>query len=40
MIAAELLRPFEFEFFRNGLVVATMAGACAGWSASTSCSRA
>jgi ABC-type Mn2+/Zn2+ transport system permease subunit len=24
---SELLRPFEFEFFRNGLVVATLAGA-------------
>ena len=27
---AELLRPFEFEFFRNGLIVATMAGALCG----------
>ena len=27
---AELLRPFEFEFFRNGLLVATMAGALCG----------
>ena len=26
----ELLRPFEFEFFRNGLIVATMAGALCG----------
>ena len=26
----ELLRPFEFEFFRNGLVVATLAGALCG----------
>ena len=26
----ELLRPFEFEFFRNGLVVATFAGALCG----------
>lgn len=27
---AELLRPFEFEFFRNGLYVATIAGALCG----------
>ncbi len=27
---ADLLRPFEFEFFRNGLLVATMAGALCG----------
>ncbi len=27
---AELLRPFDFEFFRNGLIVATMAGALCG----------
>ena len=26
----ELLRPFEFEFFRNGLIVATFAGALCG----------
>lgn len=26
----ELVRPFEFEFFRNGLVVATIAGALCG----------
>ena len=26
----ELLRPFDFEFFRNGLMVATMAGALCG----------
>lgn len=26
----ELLRPFEFEFFRNGLLVATVAGALCG----------
>lgn len=26
----ELLRPFEFEFFRNGLMVATLAGALCG----------
>ena len=29
-VIAELLRPFEFEFFRNGLLVATMAGALCG----------
>jgi ABC-type Mn2+/Zn2+ transport system permease subunit len=29
-VIAELLRPFEFEFFRNGLIVATMAGALCG----------
>ena len=27
---AELLRPFDFEFFRNGLAVATIAGALCG----------
>ncbi|HSL74636.1 MAG TPA: metal ABC transporter permease [Ilumatobacteraceae bacterium] len=27
---AELIRPFEFEFFRNGLYVATIAGALCG----------
>ena len=27
---AELLRPYEFEFFRNGLYVATIAGALCG----------
>ncbi len=27
---ADLLRPFDFEFFRNGLLVATMAGALCG----------
>lgn len=27
---SELLRPFEFEFFRNGLLVATLAGALCG----------
>ena len=27
---AELLQPFEFEFFRNGVVVATLAGALCG----------
>ena len=27
---SELLRPFEFEFFRNGLMVATIAGALCG----------
>ncbi|MEZ5379199.1 MAG: metal ABC transporter permease [Acidimicrobiales bacterium] len=26
----ELVRPFEFEFFRNGLIVATLAGALCG----------
>ncbi|MDX6720766.1 MAG: hypothetical protein QOJ63_3020, partial [Solirubrobacteraceae bacterium] len=26
----ELLRPLDFEFFRNGLMVATMAGALCG----------
>jgi ABC-type Mn2+/Zn2+ transport system permease subunit len=26
----ELLRPFQFEFFRNGLIVATLAGALCG----------
>jgi len=30
MTIAELLRPFDFEFFRNGLVVATLAGALCG----------
>lgn len=30
MTIAELLRPFEFEFFRNGLIVATLAGALCG----------
>ena len=34
---AELIRPFEFEFFRNGLYVATIAGHSAGWSGATSC---
>jgi ABC-type Mn2+/Zn2+ transport system permease subunit len=29
-MTAELLRPFDFEFFRNGLAVATMAGALCG----------
>ena len=27
---AELIRPYEFEFFRNGLYVATIAGALCG----------
>lgn len=27
---SELLRPFDFEFFRNGLIVATLAGALCG----------
>ncbi|MDP8987995.1 MAG: metal ABC transporter permease, partial [Actinomycetota bacterium] len=26
----QLLRPFDFEFFRNGLIVATLAGALCG----------
>ena len=26
----ELTRPFQFEFFRNGLLVATVAGALCG----------
>ena len=30
MTLDELLRPFEFEFFRNGLLVATVAGALCG----------
>ena len=30
MTLHELLRPFEFEFFRNGLMVATIAGALCG----------
>lgn len=30
MTIDELLRPFEFEFFRNGLMVATIAGALCG----------
>jgi manganese/iron transport system permease protein/iron/zinc/copper transport system permease protein len=29
-VIGDLLRPFEFEFFRNGLIVATMAGALCG----------
>jgi ABC-type Mn2+/Zn2+ transport system permease subunit len=29
-VISELLRPFEFEFFRNGLMVATIAGALCG----------
>jgi manganese/iron transport system permease protein/iron/zinc/copper transport system permease protein len=29
-VTAELLRPFDFEFFRNGLIVATLAGALCG----------
>jgi ABC-type Mn2+/Zn2+ transport system permease subunit len=29
-VIQELLRPFEFEFFRNGLIVATLAGALCG----------
>ncbi|MFT4864301.1 MAG: ABC-type Mn2+/Zn2+ transport system permease subunit [Ilumatobacter sp.] len=30
MLAADLFRPFEFEFFRNGVIVATLAGALCG----------
>ncbi|HVM07111.1 MAG TPA: metal ABC transporter permease [Acidimicrobiales bacterium] len=30
MTLAEFLRPFDFEFFRNGLIVATLAGALCG----------
>lgn len=30
MIAVDLLEPFQFEFFRNGLIVATLAGALCG----------
>ena len=30
MTVAEFLRPFEFEFFQNGLIVATLAGALCG----------
>ncbi len=30
MILDEILRPFEFEFFRNGIYVATIAGALCG----------
>ena len=30
MIAIDLLRPFGFEFYRNGLIVATVAGALCG----------
>ena len=30
MTFADLLRPFEFEFFRNGLAVAVLAGALCG----------
>jgi len=29
-VIGELLRPFDFEFFRNGLIVATMSGALCG----------
>jgi ABC-type Mn2+/Zn2+ transport system permease subunit len=30
VIAVDLLEPFQFEFFRNGLIVATLAGALCG----------
>jgi len=30
MIAAGILEPYQFEFFRNGVVVATLAGALCG----------
>ena len=30
MLAADLFTPFEFEFFRNGVIVATLAGALCG----------
>ena len=30
MFAADLFKPFEFEFFRNGVIVATLAGALCG----------
>ena len=30
MRAADLFKPFEFEFFRNGVIVATLAGALCG----------
>ena len=30
MLAADLFKPFEFEFFRNGVIVATLAGALCG----------
>ncbi len=30
MTAIDLFRPFEFEFFRNGVIVATLAGALCG----------
>ena len=30
IVAIDLLRPFDFEFFRNGVIVATLAGALCG----------
>jgi ABC-type Mn2+/Zn2+ transport system permease subunit len=30
MVAVDLFKPFEFEFFRNGVIVATLAGALCG----------
>ena len=30
MLAVDLLEPFSFEFFRNGLLIATLAGALCG----------
>mgnify|MGYP000371156144 FL=1 len=30
MIAVDLLKPFSYEFFRNGLIIATLAGALCG----------
>lgn len=30
LLAVDLLRPFEYEFFRNGIIVATLAGALCG----------
>ena len=30
MLAADVFKPFEFEFFRNGVIVATLAGALCG----------
>ena len=30
IIAVDLLKPFSYEFFRNGLIIATLAGALCG----------
>ena len=30
VLAIDFLKPFEFEFFRNGIIVATLAGALCG----------